>query len=56
MICARCGQPIKPGEEYDTEIIPGASAAGADIHLHKRLCKRPPEAERPRTYPLRPAR
>jgi hypothetical protein len=53
MICARCDKPIKPGEEYTTEALAGASAAGSDVYLHKRLCKRPPEVARPRPYPLR---
>jgi hypothetical protein len=51
MICARCDEPIRPGEEYTTEVIAGASAGGADVHMHKRLCARPPEVRRPRTYP-----
>ena len=50
MICARCEKPIRDGEDYTTEVNPGASGAGSDIHLHKRLCKRPPRATRPRTY------
>jgi hypothetical protein len=51
MICARCGKSIREGETYEMIAVAGASAVGADIYVHKRLCARPPEAERPRTYP-----
>ncbi|MFF1568636.1 hypothetical protein ACFVY1_34990 [Streptomyces sp. NPDC058293] len=34
MICAKCQQGIKSGEEYDTITVHSASAAGATIHRH----------------------
>ncbi|MGW3024846.1 hypothetical protein [Streptomyces sp. NPDC001221] len=49
MICARCDKPIKPGEKYIKEIKDGASLGGAEIYLHKTLCKRAPR----QTYPTR---
>lgn len=51
MICERCDQPIRPGEGYTKEFNPGASAGGSDYYLHKEFCARPPEVERPLTYP-----
>jgi hypothetical protein len=53
MICARCDRPIRPDEDYRTAMNFGASGAGADIYLHEPPCERPPEVQRPRTYPRR---
>ncbi|MEV6696196.1 hypothetical protein AB0M68_03410 [Streptomyces sp. NPDC051453] len=35
MICAKCQQPIKPDEEFDTVTVHSASAAGSSVHRHK---------------------
>jgi hypothetical protein len=51
MICARCDKPIREGETYEMIAIAGATAAGADIYVHRPLCPRPPKVERPRTSP-----
>lgn len=49
MMCDRCGDPIRPGEETRKYSIDSASGAGATVTLHKELCKRPPS----QTYPSR---
>jgi len=35
MICARCQQPIRPGEDYETDGKFSSSGAGATIERHK---------------------
>ncbi|WP_328436846.1 hypothetical protein OHA71_06280 [Streptomyces sp. NBC_00444] len=47
MMCARCDQPIKPGQPYETHDIPRPTGAGATVFLHKRLCPRPPTQTAP---------
>jgi hypothetical protein len=42
MICGRCDQPIRPGEEYSTHDMPSSSAAGITIYRHVDRCKRVP--------------
>ncbi|MFF2226303.1 hypothetical protein ACFVV7_23645 [Streptomyces globisporus] len=48
MMCDRCDQPIKPGQE---ERVPvgGASGAGTVVILHRQLCRRSPSHAAP--YP-----
>lgn len=36
MICARCQQPIRPGEEYDRTPMHGASGGQPDVIRHLR--------------------
>lgn len=40
MICGRCDEPIRPGQQYSTH--EGASSAGATDHQHLVLCKKTP--------------
>jgi hypothetical protein len=47
VICARCDQPIQPGERYVQVDNPGASAAGATLHIHADRCVPVPH----QTYP-----
>ncbi|WP_329528467.1 hypothetical protein [Streptomyces sp. NBC_01462] len=42
MICGRCDEPIRPGQQYSTHVIEGASPAGATTHRHLVLCKKTP--------------
>ncbi|MFG2425047.1 hypothetical protein ACGFWD_39300 [Streptomyces sp. NPDC048448] len=42
MICGRCDEPIRPGQQYSMHDIPGASLGGATVHRHLALCKRMP--------------
>ncbi|MGW2081185.1 hypothetical protein ACWCOW_30350 [Streptomyces sp. NPDC001939] len=35
MICAKCQQSIRDGEDYDTITVHSASAAGSTFQLHK---------------------
>ncbi|MFF3326097.1 hypothetical protein [Streptomyces sp. NPDC002889] len=42
MICARCQQPIHPGEEYVELDKFSASGAGANLVVHEADCPRPP--------------
>ena len=42
MICARCDQPIKPGQGYETAAKFSPSTGGATIYLHKGWCKKTP--------------
>lgn len=55
MMCARCDQPIRPGQAYETYDIPSPSAFGATVYLHKKLCVRPPTQTAPvrRAAPIR---
>jgi hypothetical protein len=46
MMCARCDQPLDPGEAEEYPIH-GADGAGATVQIHKERCTPPP---RPRTY------
>lgn len=41
MICARCDQPILPGQASRTYPVDSASAAGADVTVHADLCEMP---------------
>jgi hypothetical protein len=41
MICARCDQPILPGQPSTTFPVDSASAAGADVVVHAELCPMP---------------
>lgn len=47
MICARCDKPIRPGEPYDPVDKFSPSAGGMVLHVHRRLCKRPPTQAAP---------
>lgn len=38
MICERCGDPIEPGEAYETVDIPRPTGAGVTVLLHKKPC------------------
>jgi hypothetical protein len=49
-MCDHCGKPIEPGEPTDKRIIPGTSAGGAEVILHRYPCK-PVAVEQPLTYP-----
>ncbi|QNT96778.1 hypothetical protein HEP81_06543 [Streptomyces griseofuscus] len=40
MMCARCNKVIQPGEKTEKITNPGATAAGADIEIHAKLCRR----------------
>lgn len=45
MICAKCDQPIRPGQEYDAHDKTSASAAGITIRRTPRLpAETPPVA------------
>ena len=46
-ICARCDEPILPGQAYDTEAIDSPSVGGASVDLHKELCIQPPHQTAP---------
>jgi hypothetical protein len=39
--CARCDNPILPGEGRRTYPIDSGSAAAADVTVHSRLCEMP---------------
>lgn len=43
MICAKCQQPIRDGEDYDAIAVHSPSAAGSTMHLHK-TCPPKPQA------------
>lgn len=43
MICARCDEPIREDEGYDTVISHGGSGAKPTQHVHKRYCQAPPQ-------------
>ncbi|MFD5031972.1 hypothetical protein ACFWM0_16375 [Streptomyces sp. NPDC058405] len=47
MICARCDQPIRPGEPYTTQVEHGGSGAAPDTHAHD-ACPQPPSRTPPR--------
>ena len=47
MICARCDQPIRPGQKTETVPKDSASGAGGTVTLHAKLCKKAPT----QTYP-----
>lgn len=49
MICARCDEPIRPDEPYETVERLGATGAGATLYTHKKRC----EPVRQQTYPAR---
>lgn len=42
MICGRCDEPIRPGQQYSAHVIAGASLGGATVHRHLAPCKRVP--------------
>ena len=48
MMCDRCGEPIRRGQETMTVPKDSASGAGGTVTLHVRLCKRPPTQTYPR--------
>jgi hypothetical protein len=52
MFCARCDQPILPGEAYETRPIISPTGPGSDVVLHKELCPQPPT----QTAPVEPRR
>jgi hypothetical protein len=52
MICARCDNPIREGEQYVTRDIESASGPGAVIRVH--VSCRPDAATHPRKYPTGP--
>jgi hypothetical protein len=41
MFCARCDDPILPGEETRTYPIDSGSAAASNVTVHARLCEMP---------------
>lgn len=41
MMCARCDEPILPGEAYEVRPIISPTGPGSDVVLHKKLCPRP---------------
>jgi hypothetical protein len=41
MICARCDQPILPGQASQTYPVDSGSTAGADVTVHADLCPMP---------------
>lgn len=41
MICARCDEPILPGQSSTTFPVDSASAAAADVTVHAELCDMP---------------
>lgn len=47
MICARCDEPILPGEPYETRPIMTNSGPGITIYLHPELCVTPPHQTAP---------
>ena len=47
VMCDRCGQPIRRGQETVTVPKDSASAAGGTVTLHAVLCQKPPT----QTYP-----
>jgi hypothetical protein len=51
-ICARCQQPIRPGEGRHTIIPNSLSAARPTEYLHKRRCWREPAQLEPTTDPI----
>jgi hypothetical protein len=48
MICARCDQPILPGQRSQTYPVDSGSAAGADVTVHAELCEMPDHQTAPR--------
>lgn len=44
MLCARCDQPIRPGQSYTTYDHHSASAGGATIHMHSHCPRSPHQA------------
>jgi hypothetical protein len=40
MICARCDQPIRPGQKYDTIVPDSMSGARPTLHVHRYGCER----------------
>jgi hypothetical protein len=47
MVCTRCNEPIRPGEETVEIQNLGASAAGGSVIVHARLCRRAPQQTGP---------
>lgn len=47
MICGRCQQPVKAGEEYTAHVPDSASTAAPTVYLHKRDCKKTPHQSAP---------
>lgn len=50
MFCARCDQPILPGEESRPVDHHAASGPGTTVYVHVRLC----QPARQQAYPVRP--
>lgn len=42
MICARCDETIRPGQDYDAEPIHAGSGPGETAYLHRGHCVRVP--------------
>ncbi|MFD3929515.1 hypothetical protein [Streptomyces sp. NPDC058614] len=49
-ICARCDEPIGPGEGAESFIHDSASAGGDTVHVHKTLCVRPERQTAPESF------
>ncbi|WP_327241986.1 hypothetical protein [Streptomyces sp. NBC_01320] len=47
MMCARCDQPLEPGEAKEYAVH-GADGPGGTVQVHKQLCPQPPTT---RSYP-----
>lgn len=47
MMCARCDQPIRDGEDWEPYDNMSPTGAGSTVFLHKKLCKRPPTQTAP---------
>lgn len=41
MICAKCDQAIRPGQQYEKRDIHSASASGTVVHFHVVCPERP---------------
>lgn len=48
MNCARCDEPILPGQRSETFAVDSGSAAGADVTVHADLCPMPEHQTAPR--------
>lgn len=52
MICARCDEPLREGDDYDEQSIDGASGPGITIYRHRQPC-RPAVPRQTAPVPLR---
>ncbi|MFC9847808.1 hypothetical protein ACFWFF_01660 [Streptomyces sp. NPDC060223] len=49
-ICARCDEPIGPGEAAESFVHDSASAGGDSVTVHQELCARPERQTAPESF------